>query len=46
MPVWRKVEPMEQLSRMARALALCDLCEPYPHESESELRRLADLLVG
>jgi hypothetical protein len=47
MPVWRKLELMEQLNHMAYVLALSDLRERYPQASESELRRrLADLRIG
>ena len=47
MPVWRKLEPTEQLNHMAHMLALSDLRERYPQASEPELRRhLADLRIG
>ena len=46
-PAWRKWELMEDLNRMARALALAGLRRRYPDAGPEELRRrLADLLLG
>ncbi|MBN1430294.1 MAG: hypothetical protein JXB07_18130 [Anaerolineae bacterium] len=46
MPVWRKLELLDQLNGMARILALSDLRERHPQASEAELQRyLVNLLI-
>jgi hypothetical protein len=47
MPVWRKVELVEDANRTARQLAMCGLRSRHPDEPPSRLRRrLLGLVVG
>lgn len=47
MPVWRKLQLMDQLNQMVRAFALAGLRDQYPDESEAQIRfRLACRLYG
>ena len=47
MPVWRKLQLMEDLTDMAREVALSSLRRQFPGASEKELQRLlADRLLG
>ena len=46
-PVWRKLEMLGDLNRIANQLALEGLRDKYPDATDSELKRyLADLLLG
>lgn len=46
-PVWRKLEMMTQLNKMAYTIAMNGLRERHPQASEAELkRRMAALLYG
>jgi hypothetical protein len=47
MPVWRKVELVEDANRTARQLAIIGLRSRHPHDSMSVLRRrLLGLVLG
>lgn len=47
MPVWRKLQLMEELTDMARLVALDSLRQQFPQASQKELRRLLmDRLLG
>ncbi len=45
-PPWRKLEMLAQLNASARLLALIGLRQRHPSAGDSELRRLAGLLLG
>ncbi len=47
LPVWRKLELVEDANRTARLLALSGLRARHPNASDAEIeRRLMDLLLG
>lgn len=39
-PIWRKLQLVEQLNDMTRALAYSGLRQQYPNANDAELRRL------
>jgi hypothetical protein len=42
MPVWQKLQQVQELNQLAQQLALLDICQRYPQASERELQlRLA-----
>ena len=46
-PVWRKLQMVSQLNRMARTMAMSGLRRRHPKATNEELQRyLADMLLG
>lgn len=45
-PVWRKLAFLGQMNQTIKELALSGLRQRHPQAGESELRRLADLILG